>query len=104
MYLFKNMYIFLTKTTICQTKTIDLNHNKPLYIPFRLNLDKYNESCNTIHDPYARLCVSNKTSDVNLKLVDITANKSEQKLLMKQVSCGCRCRLDGNILKMIEQQ
>ena len=31
------------------------------------------------------------------------ANKTESQLLIKQVSCGCRCRLDGKGLKMIKQ-
>ena len=42
-------------------------------------------------------CVSNKTEDVNLKIFNMITGMHESKLLVKNISYDCRCKLDGKI-------
>ena len=48
-----------------------------------------------IFDLSDRLCVPNKTKKVNLKMFYIIKGMNESKTLIKQSSCGFRCRIDG---------
>ena len=46
----------------CQVKPtlIDLNYNETLHYPFVVSINKCGGRCNTIDDPYASVCISNK--------------------------------------------
>ena len=48
--------------------------------------------CNTIHSLSNKVCVSNKTEDLNLSLI---AGINESKILAKHMSCQCKCKFDG---------
>ena len=43
----------------CQIRTeiINLNTNEPLFYPYSNKINKCKGSCNTINDPYAKICV-----------------------------------------------
>ena len=49
-------------------------------------------NCNTIHSLSNKVCVSNKTEDLNLSLI---AGINESKILAKHMSCQCKCKFDG---------
>ena len=36
---------------------INLNTNEPLFYPYSIKINKCKGSCNTINDPYAKICV-----------------------------------------------
>ena len=36
---------------------INLNTNDPLFYPYSIKINKYKGTCNTINDPYAKICV-----------------------------------------------
>ena len=35
---------------------INLNTNEPLFYPYKIKINKCKGSCNTINDPYAKMC------------------------------------------------
>ena len=37
---------------------INVNTNEPVFYPYSITINKCKGSCNTINDPYAKLCVS----------------------------------------------
>ena len=41
------------------------------YYPFSAKLDRCVGSCNTLNDLYNKACVSNKTEDLDLSVIDI---------------------------------
>ena len=43
----------------------------------------------------SRVCVSNKTEDLNLTLYNMITGINESKTLTKLISCRCKCKLDG---------
>ena len=47
---------------------IDLNPIKLNCHPFMINIDECNGSCNVAKDVSAKICVSSKTKDVNVKV------------------------------------
>ena len=50
-------------------------------------------SRNTLNDLSNRLCVPNKTEDLNIHIFKIITGKNESKILTKDVSCECKCNL-----------
>lgn len=46
-------------------------------------------------DPFGRICVSNKTEDVNLKVFNMMNGINELKTVAKNISRECRYKSDG---------
>ena len=65
------------------------------YFPFTVSLDRCVGSCNTINDFSNKVCVLNKTEDLNLSLFNMITGINQSKILTKHVSCKCKCKLDG---------
>ena len=40
---------------------INFNTNEPVFYPYSIRINKCKGSCNTINDPYAKLCVPDTT-------------------------------------------
>ena len=51
-----NNQSFMVRLTL-----LDWNPDKLHYYPFIISMDRFNESCNTVEDPFGRICVPNKT-------------------------------------------
>ena len=65
------------------------------YYPFEVKLDRCVGSCNTLNDLSNKVCVPNKTEDLNLRVFNIITEINESKTLTKHISCECKCQFDG---------
>ena len=63
--------------------------------PFSVKLDRCAESCNTITDLSNKVCVPNKTEDLNQIVFNMVTGINELKTLTKHISCECKCGFDG---------
>ena len=43
----------------------NVNNNEPMFFPYSITIDKFKGSCNTINDPYAKLCVPDTIKNIN---------------------------------------
>ena len=59
-----------------------------------ISLDRYTGSWNSLDDSFAKICVSNKTKDVNVKVFNIITKLNEEKTLLKHISCDYKCKFD----------
>ena len=48
-----------------------------------------------IHDLSNKVCIPNKTEDLNLRVFNMITEIIESKTLAKHISCECKCKLDG---------
>ena len=64
------------------------------YYPFAVKLDRCVRSCNTLNDLPKKVCVPNKTEDLNLSMFNMITGVNESKMLTKHISCECKCRFD----------
>ena len=64
------------------------------YYPFAVKLDRCVGSCNILNDLSNKVCVPNKTEDLNLSIFNMIAGINELKTLTKNISCECKCRFD----------
>ena len=69
---------------------LDEHDQGSCHSPFMLGLDRCNGSCNTPDHLSTRICVPNKTEDLNLNVFNVAIRISQLKTLMKHISCNCR--------------
>ena len=67
------------------------------YYPFIISLDKFNESCNAVDDFSTKICVPNKTKDINVKVFNIITRIYDAKKLVKHIQCDCKCKFNSAI-------
>ena len=68
---------------VIQTFLINLHHNKYSkefhYYPFAVKLDRCVGSCNNLNDLSNKVCVPNKTEDLNLSMFNMITEINESK-------------------------
>ena len=64
------------------------------YYRFTVKLDRCVASCNALIDLFNKVCVPNKTEDLNLSVFNMIIIISESKTLTKHISCEFKCRFD----------
>ena len=79
----------------CQTRStlVNINSNEPLYYLFTVSVIECGGSCNTIDDPYVRVCVPNKVKYMNVKVFKLMSSVNEIRFLVLLKSCQCKCTL-----------
>ena len=65
------------------------------YYLFAVNFDRCMGYCNTVNNLSNKMCIPNKTEDLNLSVFNIITGRNESKILSKHVSCECKCKFDG---------
>ena len=60
-----------------RTEIINLNTNEPMFYPYSIKINRCKGSCNTINDPYAKICVPGQIKDTNVKLFNIMSRTNE---------------------------
>ena len=50
---------------------INLNTNEPMRYPYSIKINKCNGNCNTIKDPYDKICVAHKIRNTNVKVFNL---------------------------------
>ena len=63
--------------------------------PIAVSLSRCTGSCNTLTYLYNRLCVPNKTEDLNLHVFNTITGINESKILTKHIPCKCKCKFNG---------
>ena len=65
------------------------------YYPFTAKLDICVRSCNTLNDLSNKVCVPNKTEDLNLSMFNMIPGINKSKTLTKYISCKCKSIFHG---------
>ena len=71
----KMLHYYINKQP-CQIRLaiISINSNEPFYYSYVVSINKYGGSCNTIEDPYGRICVPDKVKNMNVKICNVKGN------------------------------
>ena len=48
-------------------KIIDVSSHNPIFYPFNVKINRCSGNCNTINDPYAKICVPDIVKNLKLK-------------------------------------
>ena len=56
---------------------VNVNSNEPVFYPFSIKTNKCSGSCNSINDPYAKLCVPDVVKNMNIKVFSLMSRANE---------------------------
>ena len=65
--------------------------------PYSIKINKCKGSCNTINDPYAKLCVPDTINNINVKVFNLMSRTNEIRHIEWHKTCKCKCRLDASV-------
>ena len=60
-----------------RSEIISVNTNEPMFYPCSITINKCKGSCNTINDPYAKLCVPDTIKNINFKVFNRMSRTNE---------------------------
>ena len=75
---------------------ININTNEPVFYPYSIKINKCKVSCNTINDPYAKICVPDNIKNTNVKVSNQMSRINETRHIKWHKACKFRCRLDAS--------
>ena len=93
----------------CMTRPTIINLNPGEYnqgfcsSPFTVNLESCIRIFNILNDPSNKICVPNKTENVNLSVFSMITRVNESKLLARHISCDCKNKFEGKKCKSIQK-
>ena len=79
-----------------RTEIINLNTNEHLFYPYNIKINRCKGSCNTINDPYAKICVADQIKDTNVKVFNLTSRTNETRHIKWHKTCKCKRKLDAS--------
>ena len=80
-----------------RSEIINVNTNEPMFYPYNIKTNKCNGGCNTINDPYAKLCVSDTIKNINAKVFKLMSRTIETRHIEWHKICNCTCRSDASV-------
>ena len=75
-----------------RSEIINVNTNEPMFYPYSIKINKCKASCNTINDPYAKICVPDTIKNISVKVFNLMSRTNEW-----DKTCKCKCRLDASV-------
>ena len=76
---------------------INITTNEPLFYPYSIKINRCKGSCNTINNPYAKICVPDQIQDTNVRVFNLMSRTNETRHIKWHKTCKSRCRLDASI-------
>ena len=58
-------------------ESINVNSNEPVFRPFSIKTSKCSGSCNSINDPYVKICVPDIVKDFNIRVFNLMSRINE---------------------------
>ena len=57
---------------------VDVSSNNPIFYPFSAKINRCSGNCNSINDPYARICIPD-VKNLNVKVFNLMSRSNETK-------------------------
>ena len=75
-------------------KIVYVSSNNPVFDPFSVKINRCTGNCNSINDPYARICVPDVVKKLNVKVFNLISRTIETRSIKSHETCKCICRLN----------
>ena len=73
---------------------VDVSSNNPIFYPFSVKINRCSGNCNSINDPYAKICVPDVVKNLNVKVFNLMSRINETRSTKSHKTCKCICRLN----------
>ena len=80
-----------------RSEVINVNNNEPMFYDYSITINKCKDSCNTINDTYAKLCVPDTIKNINVKVFNLVSKTNAKRRIEWHKTCKCKCRLDASV-------
>ena len=80
-----------------RSEIINVNTNEPMFYPYSIKINKCKDSCNTINDPYAKICVPDTIKNISVKVFKLMSRTNETRHMQWHKTFNCKCRLDASV-------
>ena len=70
-----------------RSEIMNVNTNEPTFYPYSITINKCKGSCNTINDPYAKLCVPDTIKNINVKVFNLMSRTNETRHIEWHETC-----------------
>ena len=71
-----------------------VSSNNPIFYPFSVKINRCSRNCNSINDPYAKICVRDNVKKLNVKVFNLMLRTNETRSIKSHETCKCICRLN----------
>ena len=68
-------------------KIVNVNSNEPIFYPFSIRTSKCSGICNSVNDPYAKLCVPDVAKNSNVKVFNLMLRTNETRHIEWHETC-----------------
>ena len=85
-----------------RTEVINVNTDEPMFYPYSIKINKCKDSCSTINDPYAKLCILGTFKNINIKVFNLISRTNETRHIEWYKTCKCKCKLDASVCNKME--
>ena len=75
-------------------KIANLDPNEALFYPYSIKTNKCKGTCNTINDPYAKICVPKNIENTNVKVFNLMSRTNKTRHIEWYKTRKCKCRLN----------
>ena len=80
-----------------ECKILNVNTKEPVFYPYSITINTCKGSCNTINDPYAKLCVPDTIKNINVKVFNLMSRTNETRHIEWHKTCKYKFRLDASV-------
>ena len=74
-----------------------VNSNSPVFFPFSIKTSRCSGRCNSINNPYAKICVPDVIKNLNVKVFNLMSRANETRHIKWHETCKCKCRLNASV-------
>ena len=60
-----------------RSEIVNVNSNEPLLYPYSIKINKCRGSCNSINDPYDKICVPDVVKNMNVKVFNLMSRTND---------------------------
>ena len=81
----------LLKNEECKVRPgiVNINSNNPISFPFSIKVNKCSGTCNSINDPYPRICLPDAFKNLNIKVFNLMTLTNETRHIKWHETCKC---------------
>ena len=71
-------------------KIVNVHSNDPVFYSFGIKTSKFSGICNSINDPYAKICVIDVVKNLNVKVFNLMSRTNETRHIEWHETCKCK--------------
>ena len=77
-----------------RSEIVDVSSNNPIFYPFSVKINSGSGNCNSINDPYAKMCVPDVVKNLSFKIFNLMSRNNESRSIKSHETYRCICRIN----------